>query len=102
MTFSFRFKQIARDFGHICHTIHEAERDIITALFERKAMNAGNRVKSEFKAVAGVAGLAVGCMEANPVAIFCSAGSVGEGLYDLERAGHKYRLQHPEPKRRVS
>lgn len=86
----------------MCHAVYEAERDIQIAITEPKAMNAGNRIKSEFKAVAGLAGLVVSCAEANPVGIFCSAGSVGEGLYDLDRAGHRYRIQHPVLKRKIA
>jgi len=102
LTLGFRLKQLFRKFSHICHVIRDTECNIETAITEPKAMPAADRVKSEFKAAAGLIGGIAGCVEGNPVAIICSTGSLGEGLYDLDRAGHMYHIRHRQPKSKVA
>ena len=96
MNFPHSFKRFAGQLSHVCHEIHEAERDIEAAIRNPDAMSKPQRMKNEFKAFGGLASSVAGCLELNPVAALCGIGTAVEGLYALEQAGKKHRGTHPE------
>ena len=78
------------------HRAAEYVRDVYTAITEPKAMSPAQRRFDEFKVVTGAAVAGVGAATMDPVEIAGGSEPAVDGLMDLQKAGHKWRVKHPE------
>lgn len=78
------------------HDAAEYVRDIMAAVREPKAMPAAQRRMDEFKLLSGGALAGAGVVTLDPLGVAGGAEPVIEGAMDLRKAGHKWRLKHPE------
>ena len=69
------------------------ERDIETAIKVPEAMSAGERRVDELKIGIGIAGT-IATLTEGLITPLGGLGTVIEGIYDLKKAGHAYRLSH--------
>lgn len=83
---------IARTFHHILET----ERNVQAAITHPGAMPEHQRHLDEFKLASGGVLMGAGTLELNPLAIAGGTIPAWEALHELEVAGHKWRLRHPQ------
>ena len=78
------------------HRAAEYARDVYCAWQEPKAMTASQRHMDEFKVVTGGAIAGVGAVTLDPLEVAGGTEPLVDGLMDMQKAGHKWRVKHPE------
>lgn len=92
------FQDAARGLSDRAGRIASYFGDIREAIRNPKVMSEEQRHLDEFKIVTGSALLGAGAVELNPLTSAGGAIPAWEGLQDLEKAGHKWRKNHPAAK----
>ena len=78
------------------HRAAEYVRDIYAGWHEPKAMPDRQRHMDELKVVSGAAIAGTGVVTLNPLEIAGGSEPLVDGLLDMQKAGHKWRVKHPE------
>lgn len=82
--------------SRLFHRAAEYARDIYAAWHEPRAMTATQRHMDELKIVSGGAIAGAGVVTLNPLEVAGGGEPLIDGLLDMQKAGHKWRVKHPE------
>lgn len=74
------------------HGVSQFGSDVLTAIRDPKAMDPGKRRIDETKIAAGFINAVEG-----PIAMIVGVAAIAEGIYDLDVAGHDYRISQTSP-----